>query len=108
MGQSYAVHICSCIKLHEKIITDLFVNFLPGSSSIFKDIKLLKLRDIHKLFAMVKMFRVLKLNHPTISENMMIRYPDHDYRMRCSNALITPFPKVNQIKIHHEYQYISI
>ena len=28
----------------------------------FKDVKLLKLRDIHKLFAMVKMFRVIRLN----------------------------------------------
>ena len=39
---------------------------------------------------------------------MMIRYPEHNYNTRNCNALLTPFPTVNQIKINYEYQYINI
>ena len=71
--------------------------------------KLLKLKDIHKLYAGIYMYKIIKLNQcPTVQANFNLHYPEHDYNTRNRMNLITPFPRVNAVKIDHNFQCIDI
>ena len=65
------------LKLQKRILSNLFSRFFPGVGCIFKRAGILKILDIHRLYAAICMFRILKLNEcPTIAENLCVRYPD--------------------------------
>ena len=49
------------IKLHERAVKNLFSEFCHPEVCIFKCMKLLKLKDIHKLYVGVYMFNVIQI-----------------------------------------------
>ena len=99
----------SIIKLQSKIMKNLFKKFLPESTNLFKDMKILKLPDIYRLRAAVYMFRVVVLDEcPTVRRNLSLDYPDHQYSTRTSNDLILPFPRVEALRMNFQYQFVDV
>ena len=95
--------------IHAKTVINLFSKFFPNNDSIFKNMKILKLRDIHRLYAGIYMYKVIKLNQcPTIQVNLNLNYPDHNYGTRLRNNPRLPFPRVDAVKINYVYQCTDI
>ena len=84
---------------------NLFRRFAPGRSCVYKKFEILKLSDMHKYYAAISMYKVLKLeNSPYLHQCMTLRYSTHDSQTRSRNNLIPPFPRTNSIKINYNYQ----
>ena len=97
------------IKLHARAVKNLFSEFCHPDVCIFKDMKLLKLKDIHKLYVGVYMFKVIKLNKcPTLQVNLDLKYPQHDYFTRTYDNPIVSFPRVTSLRINFKYQCSKI
>ena len=95
--------------LHSKTVTNLFSKFFSNTNCIFKNMNILKLIDIHNLYAGIYMYKVLKLNQcPTVQANLNLSYPSHTYGTRHRNDLVLPFPNVNAIRINYVYQCTSV
>ena len=95
--------------LHAKTVKNLFSKFFNNNNCIFKNMKILKLDDIHKLYAGIYMFRVIKLNQcPTVQANLHISYPNHNYGTRHRNNLLLPFPNVSAVRTNYSYQCKSV
>ena len=71
--------------------------------------KLLKLNDIHKLYACIYMYKIVVLNEvPTLQRNLNIQYPSHNYSTRnCTNPVV-PFPRVITLELNYKYQCTKI
>ena len=68
------------IKLHERAVEILYSEFCHPDVCIFKDVKLLKFKDMQKLCVGVYMFKVIKLNKCTTLQIIPdLKYPQHDY-----------------------------
>ena len=97
------------IRLHERSVKNLFSPFHPRATCIFKEMKILKLTDIHSLYIGIYMFKVLKLNEvPTLQVNLDLKYPVHDYETRNRDNPLRPCPHVLSIKLGFKYQCIDI
>ena len=97
------------IKLHAKIVKNLFTRFSPAGVCLFKTNKILKLPDLYKFRVSIYMYRVMVLNeNPTLRRDLFISYPDHQYNTRGSGMLITPFPRVEIIRFSFKYQFVQI
>ena len=82
-------------KLHFHIVQNLFSNFFPPGTCLFKATKILKLKDAYRFRVASYMYRIIKRNlFPTIQENLVLNYPQHGHSTRYSNSLILPFPRV--------------
>ena len=93
---------------HEKIIKNLFSKYCPNSCP-FKRNKLLKLKDIYKLYVGIHMYKMVNLNiNEEISETLSLETPDHHYNTRNRNNLRTPFPRVEAIRRNYQYQFVSV
>ena len=65
------------IALHRRAVNNLFRRFCATNSCVFKEMKLLKLNDIHKLYACIYMYKVIVLNEvPTLQRNLNLQYPN--------------------------------
>ena len=100
----------SCLtSLQRRIVTQLFSKYHPNASCIFKSANLLKLVDIHKLYASIYMYKVIKLNKcGAVGNNLDLRRPNHQYATRNRNRLLTPFVRVNAIKFNFQYQFTNV
>ena len=97
------------IKLHAKIIKNLFRRFVSGNSSVFKSIGILKLPDIHKLTLAMHMYKVIKNNDiPTLQDNLDLKYPTHEYYTRLGSNPILPRPRVMAIRVSFRYQCVAV
>ena len=96
-------------SFQRRIVTQLFSKYYTDTSCIFKSTNLLKLVDIHKLYASIYMFKVIKLNScEAIGNNLDLRRPHHQYLTRNRDRLLTPFPRVNAIKFNFQYQFTNV
>ena len=95
-------------RLHAKCVKNLFSKFCPPNVCVFKTMKLLKLKDIHSLYAGMYMYRVTVLNQcPTAQANLNLNYPDHGYNTRARDNPRLPFPRVDAVKINYNYQFVD-
>ena len=92
-------------KLHERIVLNLFYRFFPNSKNIFKDAKILKIKDLHELHCLCYMYRAIYKNSvPTLQNNLDLKTPNHPHLTRSRNKFILPFPRVENIRINYQYQ----
>ena len=97
------------INYHEKVVKNLFSKFCPESTCLFKHLKLLKLRDIHKLYAAIYVFKVTKLNEcPTVKKNLNLKFPQHHHYTRSRENPLLPIARVNAVKINFKHQCTQI
>jgi len=96
------------IKLHEKIVKNLFSHHFPYSRCLYKAAKILKPKDIHFFAVCIYMFKIIKLEHISLQSTINVVRPSHNYLTRNRDKFILPFPRVNSIKISYNYQFIKI
>ena len=61
---------CRCLQsLQKKIVYNLFGKFYVRSTCLFKSMKILKLADVHKLYAALYMYKIVKLNSCPMNDN---------------------------------------
>ena len=71
--------------------------------------EILKFNDVYRFTVSVHMFRVIKLGEfPSLDRSLNLNYPNHQYETRQSDALITPFPRIECIRMNYKYQFCSI
>ena len=96
-------------KVHDKIVRLLFKKFFPNETNLFKQVKILKLVDIHRYYVSIQMFKLIRLNrNPFIQPLINIERNTHDYNTRLHNQLIAPFPRIESIRMNFEYQFVQI
>ena len=96
-------------KVHQKIVKNLFKKYYSNNVCLFKELKFLKLKDIHKFYACVYMYKILNSNEcPTLSNDMCLDYRNHPHNTRNRHTLIVPFPRVNSVLRNYEYQFIKL
>ena len=97
------------IGLQAKIVKNLFEKFYSGDACLFKACRILKLVDVYKFRVCIYMYRVLILNElPTLRENLELEIPQHEYNTRSNTLLITPFPRVEVVRMSYSYQFVRI
>ena len=96
-------------NLHIRAVNNLFAELCPPNTNIFKHLKLLTLNDIHRLYAAMQMFKVVRLNQcPTVQMNLNLTYPEHNHDTRSRHNAILPFPRVEAIRSNYVYQCIQV
>ena len=97
------------IRLQNRIVENLFSKYVPRYDQIFKYMEILKFNDVYRFTVSVHMFRVIKLGEfPSLDRSLNLNYPNHQYETRQSDALITPFPRIECIRMNYKYQFCSI
>ena len=96
------------LKLQKKIVNNLF-GVHSSSNCIFKEFRILKIHDIHRLNVASYMFKNLKLNTcPSLNNCINLNYPQHYYSTRQRNMAILPIPDTKSLRICFNYQYTDI
>ena len=55
------------------------------------------------------MFRMIQLDEfPSLLQNLNLTYPDHGYATRNRDPVITPFPRIEAIRMNFKYQFANI
>ena len=99
----------SLIKLQKKIVKTLFSNFSYDDTCLFRKNKILKLQDVYRFRVSVFMYRVMILSEmPTLREDLMLEFPQHSHLTRSSGSLLTPFPRVEVIRMSYKYQFVQV
>ena len=95
-------------KLHNRIIKNLFHHHSNSTNQcLFKEKKILKLKDLHTYFAAIYMFKVVKMNVcPSLQSDLDLQIIEHSYSTRGSGTYVVPFPRVECIKINYKYQFV--
>ena len=97
------------IKLQKRIVDRLFSKFYPNSACMFKAAGLLKLADIHKLYAAVYMYKIQVVGSCTSVGNLLdLTEPTHRYPTRHLHRLVPPQIRVESMKIDFKNQFIEI
>ena len=97
------------VRMQEKIINNLFGKYVTDDACIFKEFRLLKLRDIHRFYMGIYMFKVINLDMcPTLQNDLNLCYPVPTYNTRNFNDIQIPFPRVDASKINFKYQISKI
>ena len=97
------------LKLQDKIVNNIFKTFFTHSDNLYKSMNILKLPDVYRLRVGLLMYRTIISNEcPTILNNLVLTYPEHDYGTRSCNMLIPPFPRVEAIRTNFQYQFIDV
>ena len=95
-------------RLQDKIVRNLFSKF-SNESNLFKEIKLLKVYDIHRMYVSVYMFRMVVLNNcPVLDDAVNLDYPTHSYPTRYRDRAILPVPHIRALRISYHYQFVNI
>ena len=99
----------SLSKSHARIVKNLFGKFYDNPRCLFKELKILKLKDIYTLYAAIYMFKIRKLNlYPTLQNNLDLQTPEHDHLTRNRNKFLLPFPRIDSVRINFKYQITRI
>ena len=97
------------ISLQRRIVNSLFGRYHVGSGCKFKAMSLLKINDLHRFYAAIYMFKIMKLSQcPTVKEGLNLRVPEHSYETRHRSLLIPPFPRVIPVRLGYEFQFLTI
>ena len=65
--------------------------------------------DVYRLRVSVLMYKMLIKNElPLLRENISIQTAQHEYDTRSRDQLLTPFPRVESIRMGYQYQFINI
>ena len=95
-------------KSHERIVGNLFNRYSNGRCP-FKEMKLLKLNDIYRLYACVHVFKIIALNENEVVANTMRLEPAaHGYDTRTRENIRAPFPRTNVVKQSYKFQFVHI
>ena len=95
-------------KTHERIVKNLFQPTTHNRCP-FKMNRLLKLNDIHKLYAGVHMYRVIvEGGNAVVADTISLQTATHPYDTRQRNDLRTPYPRVEAIRKCYKSQFIKI
>ena len=106
-GSTY-ISLLDPIKILQKRIIRIITDspFLAHTSPLFKDMSMLKIRDIYSLHCILYMYNILKSDkYPTLKEYIWSIQPNHSYNTR-TNALLRPYPRIE--KFTHSSLYHSI
>ena len=96
------------MRLHSRCVKNLFSRFCPPNVCIFKHMSILKLDDLHRFYAGIYMFKIIKLNHcPTAQANLNLNFPENNYNTRNGNNPRTPFPRVNAVRMNYNFQFVE-
>ena len=97
-------------KLHTRIVNNLFHHHsTDGNNCLFKNFKILKLKDLYVFHACIYMFKVVKLNIcPSLQSTLDLRIRDHCYHTRGNDLYVVPFPRVENLRVNYKYQFISL
>lgn len=96
--------------LQDKIIKNLFCRHLPNMnlSSIYKRLKILKLKDIYKLKICLTMYKCLYCNYlPYIQTVIAGLIRDHVYETRSRSDYLLPVPNVKSVELNLVYQMLK-
>ena len=98
----------SCLsRLQGRIVKNLFGKF-SSERNLFKEFKILKVKDIHKLYASIYMFRMVRLDDcPVLDDTVNLDYPSHPYPTRQRDLAILPFPYIRSLRISYHYQFVN-
>ena len=97
------------MNFHRRAVKNLFSQFCPWDTDIFRHMKILKLPDVHKLNVATYMFKILRMNlYPTLQASLDLNITSHSYDTRHSDDFVLPFPRVNALRINFKYQYVKI
>ena len=109
-GVSLCTTRCNRIaSLQKRILKNLFCECTLESDDIFKSMRILKFIDVYKLRVAIFMFRIIKLGEfPQLKLSLNLVYPDHSHETRHRNSLITPFPRIESIRMNFKYQLSKI
>ena len=95
-------------RLQEKIVNNLFGRF-SVSRDVFSEFRLLKIKDVHKLYVSLYMFKLIKLDScPSLRNCISLNYPSHSYSTRQRDQAQLPFPYIRALRISYNYQFIQI
>ena len=65
--------------------------------------------DVYRLRVSVLMYKMLIKNElPLLRENISIQTAQHEYDTRSRDQLLTPFPRVESIRMGYQYHFIDI
>ena len=80
-------------SLQKKIVYNLFGKFHEQSTCLFKSMEILKRADVHKFYAALYVYGIVKLNScPMMGNYIELNHYSHSYETRNRNHLILPFP----------------
>ena len=97
------------VEAHEKIVKILFGKFFPFGSNIFKELGILKLHDIHRLYASLHIYKILALEtNDDVGSLMTFERINHQYPTSSVGQLRIPFPRVESVKFNFEFQLKTI
>ena len=102
---------CSRLNsLHKRVVKNLFKKFYPDDEScLFKQMSLLKLKDIYRLRVCVYVYRVIKLNQfPSLQGALDLREQSHSYATRVTEQFVVSFPRVEAVRMSFKYQFVKI
>ena len=55
------------------------------------------------------MFKIIRLNcNDTVADSLNISSANHSYETRSRNLLVTPFPRVNAVRISFKFQLLKL
>ena len=99
----------SLIKLQKKIVKTLFSKFCHDDTCLFRKNRILKLQDVYRFRVSVFMYKVMILSElPTLREDLLLEFPQHSHLTRSSGSLLTPFPRVEAIRMSYKYQFVQV
>ena len=109
-GVTQCTRRCEALdRLHTRTVNNLFSKFCEPGECILENMKILKLPDIYRLRVATYMYKVLKNNmYPSLQSSLDLSYPDHGYPTRSSSLLVTPFPRVEAVRMNYGYQFKKV
>lgn len=109
IGSATFAKLC---RLQNKIIFNLFATVndsIDNVSAIYKRQNILKLPDLYKLRVSITVYKVLNENYaPFIFDELMSLTNENHYNLRHQNSFVTPFPRVNTIKVNFIFNAVKI
>ena len=98
----------SLISLQNRIVKNIFAEFYPGYTCIYKSARILKITDVYRFRVSIYMYKIVKLQEcPELQRILNLEYPTHRYPARVTNFVL-PFPRVEAIRYNFKYQFINI
>ena len=99
----------SLIRIHSKIVENLFRPFFPDAECLYKTVKLLKLTDLYKLKVGTYVFGVMNEDlYPSLAGALDLRPVSHEHETRSSGQLRTPFPRVEAMRLGYQHQFVAV
>ena len=109
-GVSLCSHRCDrTFKLQRRIVKNLFSRHFHGSDCIFKCARILKFTDVYRLLVSLYMYKILKCDmYPSIKNSLQLTEVGHSYSTRFNTGYVTPFVRVETLRMNYKYQFINI